>query len=364
MLTLHSMGGIDISTQIAKAPAGTARELRAWFGDAMAIEAFGAVGDGATDDTPALNAAISSGRPVLLGPKVYRIDGQWTVQVPAVLIGTPGSSILRRTVQNGGAWISISSPKFVAIDVIFDAGSLAGDSWGVLVSPACTTTVFKNCSFRNATGRMLGTGLTIQARDGLTGQGSSHTIETCHFVGNDCHGLWVQAAAGAIIRHCVASKNANYGICLDFNDPSFRQQVRQSSVVGCRCLDNSRGISIGNYNETNQEPPRWGLNHPDAADILVASNYCSGNNGYGIAVSGDRIQVTDNQVILKNGIGLSSGILCNASSSRISSNTILGPGQFGIDAGGCIDVTIEKNIIEDCFDWYQCGRKRPHQHLW
>lgn len=346
--TLLSSGGVDVSTQLSRAAVGITRQLGDWVGDAVAVEAFGAIGDGITNDTAAFNEAIASGRPVVLGPKTYRIDGQWTIQSSAVLYGIRGITTLRRIFQSGGAWINILGPRFVAANIVFDAGSVGGDSWGVLVAPSCLQTDFENCSFLNATGAKLGTGLTVQARDGLIGHGSAHRITGCTFQGNTCHGLWVQATAGADVRGCLAANNGAYGICLDYNDPSFSQTVRQGSVVDCRCLNNSRGISIGNYNATNLEPPQWGLANPDATDIVVSTNVCSGNTAYGIAVSGARIQVLQNRVIIEDGLGRPSGILCNASLSTIDSNIVVGPGQYGIDAGGSTDLTISNNLIESC----------------
>ena len=345
---LLSTSGVDISGQVARATVGGVRRLGDWLGDAVAVEAFGAVGDGVTDDSVAFSMAVASGRPVLLGAKIYRVDGQWTLQSSAVLVGVPGISTLRRVVQNGGAWINVLGPSFSAANIIFDAGLVGGDSWSVLVAPTCVTTEFDRCTFMHARGPTLGTGLTIQARDGLSGHESVHRITGCTFQANTCHGLWIQATAGADVCGCLAIDNGAYGICLDFNDPNFTQTVRQSSVTHCRSLNNSRGISIGNYNSTNLEPPRWGLANPDATDILVATNICSGNSAYGIAVSGARIQVLQNRVIIEDASGQSSGILCNAGQSSVEGNVVVGPGQYGIDAGGSADLTISGNLIENC----------------
>ena len=109
---LLSTKGIDVSDQLARSPIGVQRRIGEWFGDAMPVEAFGAVGDGATDDTSAFDRAIASGVPVLLGPKTYRLDGQWTVQSSAVLLGTPGLSRILRSLQRGGAWINVSASSF------------------------------------------------------------------------------------------------------------------------------------------------------------------------------------------------------------------------------------------------------------
>ena len=346
--TLLSSGNVDISNQVARIPLGAPRRISDWVGDNVSVEGFGAVGDGVTDDTPAFNAAISTGKPIVLGPKTYRVDGQWTVVASATLIGVAGVTKLIRVSQAGGAWINIVGSRFVAMDVIFDAGLIGGDSWGVLVGPNCVTTRFENCSFMNAVGPTLGTGLTIQARDGAAGHVSVHQIVGCTFQSNTCHGLWIQATAGADVRGCLAEGNGGYGICLDYNDITFSQKVRQSSVTGCRCINNLRGISIGNYNATNLEPPRWGLANPDATDIVVSTNICSGNSSYGIAVSGARIQVVQNRILIESGSGNSSGILCNASLSSLEGNGIVGLGQYGIDAGGSTDLRISGNLIENC----------------
>ena len=258
-------------------------------------------------------------------------------------------------VQAGGAWISVSASSFIAIGVTFDAGGVAGDSWGVLIGPACTETFFEGCTFANATGPSLGTGLTIQARDGLTGQPSNHAIRNCTFQDNAVHGLWMQAAAGALVESCAAYRNGRFGFCLDYNDPQFRQAARQSAITKCRSWSNQRGISVGNYNETNSEPPRWGLVHPDAQDILVADNVCADNIAYGIAVAGLRIQVCRNQIALGNQTPNACGILVNAARSTVNGNVISGPGQFGIDAGGCLDCEIADNLVQDCSVAINCG---------
>ncbi len=346
--TLLSMPGINVSGQIVTAATGNPRRLGDWAGDVLPVEAFGAVGDGTTDDSAALSRAVASGRPVRLGAKTYRVDGQWTAASSTVLLGTPSLTVLQRVQQSSGAWINVTGPSFAAIGITFDAGRVTGDNWSVLVGPTCTQSLFENCTFANAKGPTLGTGLTIQARDGLTGCSSSHTIRNCAFHDNAVHGLWVQAAAGALVEGCSAFRNAQYGICLDFNDPQFQQTLRQCAVIGCRAWGNQRGISIGNYNETNAEPPRWGLANPDATDILVTGNVCSGNTAYGIAVSGDRLQVSGNQITISDPAASASGILVNARRTLVSGNTVCGPGQFGIDAGGCADSQVGANLIQAC----------------
>ena len=333
--------GLDFSQQMVRPAGGMARRLADWIGDALEVEGFGAVGDGVTDDTAAIDRAVASGLPVRFGPKTYVLNGQWTVNGAALLLGVPGRTVLKRVSQAGGAWISAGGPSFGAVGIVFDAGHVAGDSWGVLVGPGCTATLFEQCAFRNATGPTLGCGLTIQARDGLVGSPSRHVVRSCEASGNAVHGVWVQAAAGAVIEGCLAFGNGEYGICLDFNDPAFLQQVRHGEVRGCQAWGNQRGISVGNYNATNLMPPTWGNANPDAVGVLVSGNRCHDNTAYGIAVSGLGMQVVGN---LLEGNG--SGLLVNAASSMVSGNVVMGPGQYGIDAGGSEACELCGNLVQ------------------
>jgi len=346
MAGLAGVPGIDLSRQVVQAPGGFARSLADWTADAMPAEAFGAVGDGRTDDTAALDRAIASGRPVRLGPRTYATRGQWTISRSATLIGVPGQTVLRRVPGDGpaaGAFVNIDCTVFTALGITFDAGQAPGDSWGVLVTPRCTQTLFDACVFQGAVGQSLGSGLVIQARDGLDGPSSRHRVTGCEARGNQVHGFWVQAASGALIEGCVAHGNGGYGICLDFNDPAYQQTVRHGRVLGCEAWGNARGISVGNFNETNAEPPRWGHAHPDAVGVVVAGNSCHDNTAYGIAVAGRALSVTDNE-LSANG----DGMLVNAMQSRVTGNVVMGPSYFGIDAGGCVDCEVSGNLVQGC----------------
>ncbi len=334
MAGLGGLAGVDLTHHLVQG-----RPLADWMADAMPVEAFGAVGDGVTDDAAAFDRAVASGRPVRLGARTYVVNGQWTVTRAATLLGVAGRSVMRRLAVAGGAWISVQGPAFAASGVVFDAGGLGGDTWGVLVTPACLETRFENCVFTGATGGQLGHGLCVQAR----GAEGRHAVHGCVAHHNQGHGVWVQAATGAVIEGCEAHDNGAYGLCLDYNDATFGAVARQGRVLGNRAWANSRGISVGNYNELNTEPPRWGLLHPDAIDVLVAGNVCDGNSAYGIAVSGQGLLVVGNRVSAGAG---ASGVLVNAGHVRVSGNLVSGPGDFGIDAGGCDTCDVSDNTVQ------------------
>lgn len=355
---LSQVAGVDGSALLARAAGGTAsRRLDAVLEDAVAIEAFGAVGDGVSDDSAALAAAIASGRPVRLGPKTYVVNGQFIVTVAGTrLLGTAGVSTLRRSTQIGnGAWIAVQADGFSAEGVTFDANraSVPVDSWGVLVTSACTHAAFRDCRFLNAAGNSLGSGLVIQASAPAL---CDHVVEACEFAGNTAHGLWVQACTGVLVRGCRAHDNGAYGLNLDFNDPALVQQLRLVQVLGNRCWANQRGIALGNFNVTNGSPPVWGNASPDAVLAVVADNICHDNVVYGIAASGRGLLLQGNLLSNNGNSGNGgAGILANVSASRVGGNLVDGAALYGIDCGGSADTEVCDNRIAGAGYGINCG---------
>ncbi len=315
--------------------------------EALPIEAFGARGDGMTDDSAALAAAIATGRPVRLSAKTYVVNGQFTIATAnTALIGTPGLSSLKRLTQTGnGAWISIQAPNFMADGVIFDANraAVSQDSWAVLVTSACPQADFHRCAFRNASGATLGSGLVFLASDPAP---STHIVRDCEFSGNTVHGLWVQAVNGMQISDSRAHDNGQYGFCVDYNDPTFYQKARAVQVCGCSAWANTRGIAIGNFNSTNAQPPVWGNANPDAVGIVVSGNSCHDNTAYGIAAAGRALGIHGNMLVNNGTAPGGAGILANVAFSRIANNVVSGASTYGIDCGGSINSDISCNFID------------------
>jgi hypothetical protein len=358
MSGLSALANLDIS-QLATTPTGlaTARRLADQMADALPIEAFGAVGDGVTDDTNALVSALASNRPIRLASKTYIVNGQLTVTTAnATLLGIPGQSILRRARQaTGSAWLAIQASGFHADGVTFDANRavITTDNWAVLVGSTCLQSDWHRCSFLNAGGSSLGSGLVFLASDPAICQ---HVVRDCEFAGNQMHGMWSQACSGISIENCRAHDNGQYGINLDFNDSTFAKKVRLSQVIANRCWNNLRGIAVGNFNATNAATPLWGNANPDAQTVLVVGNLCHDNSIYGIAVSGRNLLVHAN-LCANNGTIANSGaaILANMSYSRVTANMLSGSALYGIDSGGSINSDISANHVTGHSFGINCG---------
>ena len=243
------------------------------------------------------------------------------------------------------------------------------DSWGVLVTPGCTSADFHRCEFANARGASQGCGLTFQAADPNLTQ---HSVRASEAYNNEVHGVWVQALQTVRIEGCRAHDNGQYGICIDYADPALIQKLHYCQIVSCAAWNNQRGISVGNYNATNTTPPVWGNANPDAIAIVVVGNICHDNSVYGISVAGQALNVAHNQ-LADNGLPGGAGLLANVAYSSLIGNVITGASQYGIDAGGSIvteisgnhvsgsvhgitpgggqNVRVASNVIKDCSGW-------------
>jgi len=318
---LGSVPGVPGGALVATAAgATTARTLANLAANAVSIEDFGAVGDGVTDDSAALLAAIASGAPVRLGGKTYAITGECDISGSScVILGVPGLSVLLRKAQARAgtssvpAWISISAANFYADGVIFDANTaVAGDYMAVAVQGSCTKSLVTRCVFKNAQGTSHGHGLSYLASDPAV---TEHHVTDCEFAGNATHGFYAYALDALSITHCRVHDNGGNGINVDSFDPSFVLKVRELHVVANSCWNNGCGIIVGNFvvNNVNSAVLDYGN-----------ANLCTNNS---------------------SAVTFGAGILCDTGYCKISSNMISGATPFGIDCGGSIYIEVDSNYI-------------------
>lgn len=330
--------------------ATTPRTLAALASNAVSIEDYGAVGDGRTDDSAALVAAVASGNPVRFGAKTYAIVGECDLTGNSIaLLGSPGLTTLTRTAQSklgsspAASWISIGSATAMIDGIIFDGNSAitSGTFGAVAVQTSCLKSQITRCVFRNVAN---GSGLAFIASDPTVTQ---HHVDACEFYGNGSQGLFAQGMDAMSVTNCRAHDNASSGIQIDSEDPSFHTKIRELHVVGNTCWNNaSCGIIVGNFNTTNTSNVVFGNANPDVLAAVVAANNCFSNTEYGIYISGRNILVTGNLCTNNSSIASSgAGILCDTGYCKVSGNMISGASAFGIDCGGSIYTEVSDNYI-------------------
>jgi hypothetical protein len=341
---LATLPGFDASPLHAIASGASAsRSLGAFLGDTVAVEDFGAVGDGATNDSAAFQAAVAAGVPIRLGAKTYIVNGPTSLSSGSALtlIGVPGQTVVRRLAQgNSGAWIALSAPLMHVDGVIFDANSnLTAAANAVTVSASCVRSTFERCAFSNA---VSGAGLLFSTSDPAFAR---HAVIGCEAYGNST-GIDSAAADGLTVSACHLHDNSSAGISVDYIDPSHVIKSRLTAIVGNQCSNNKVGISVGDYSATYAVPALITNQTSDATLCVIASNICHDNTEYGIVAQGYNLLVHGNVVYNNGGSDLNNGgILGNCYASSITANIISNHLGFGIDAGAGNFTLIAGNLV-------------------
>jgi len=291
---LSTLAGFDASPLLMTANGASARRsLGALMADAVSVEDFGAVGDGATNDSAAFAAAIASLRPIRLGPKTYAISGPLALSNAAALtlLGVPGQTVIRRLGQTSGAnWITLTAPAVHLEGIIFDANSsITTSTIGVTLAASCLRSTIDRCAFTNA---VAGTGLFYAHSDPAS---TRHTVSCSEAFGNRT-GIACQAADGLTISACHVHDNSGSGISVDYVNSAHTVKSRLSTIIGNQCWNNYIGIAVGDYATAYVSPAAITNQTADGMLSVISGNICHDNAEYGIVAQGYNLLVQGNLV--------------------------------------------------------------------
>lgn len=321
---------------------GAAALLGGWAARAKAepVSKYGAVGDGVTDDTKAINAALKEARVVSLEPSKggYKVEGTLEIPSDTVLVGCgyPGRLIRSGSYSYNSAKQFLKGDKYASsennsrihiLDVWFEGGGpLTGYSTIQELKTICVAigsaadgaigrnVMIRGCTFDNWPGPVLHLlnqhdfvidgNRFFQAQRGsiVVWYDSGHGVISGNVVrdgSDDCIALNSDAnskvpanpprditiVGNQLSEKLVPGQLANKPICL--------RGVRDVSVVG----NMVRGGEVGNGAISIEEATTTGTFHNER--VLVEGNKITGASGSGVLVNvpqADQISIVDNTI--------------------------------------------------------------------
>ncbi len=300
-----------------------------WVTPAVYLEAYGAVGDGATDDLAALNAALSAvpagGTIIGNGTKTYLITAEWTINKSVTIdlqgatikkqpdgnfyaINVTGASVTLKNIKVNGSRNNVTghpglegvvfSTSSGTTHKVFNVISQTNGKSGFMVYGGATQIVeFYQCyasdnrdasNSNNAHGFIVVTGMgrfyDCRAEDQ---DGSGFYIDTsaaikCSFWNcaanhNTLAGFYIKNTLGKGHANMVtADDNRNYGVYLQ--SPKWQISTAITSLTG--------QANGGNYADgTGQYNAGTGFEFASATRCRVGAIISKANSGYGVVYS-------------------------------------------------------------------------------
>lgn len=327
-----------------------ARENVEKLRDIVSVRAFGAKGDGVTNDTSAFIAAASSAaalKQMLFIPGGTYVVTNWTPLASLYIYGAGAASTILRRLANAStndAVINLTQGSVTLENLSVD-GNKANNT---LASHCIAITSNGNYTLRGLNVRNaksvggFGVGISVSSTNDQTSL-TQTLIEDCVLTGNDDAGISVDECWNIRIEGCRAASNGASGISLaNFDTPIEPASQRNIVIVNNFCVNNtSAGIQVAGTTVTNIVPP---VGQQQPYNIIVQGNDCRDNGGYGLACQGTNINCTTNQAF-SNGSNdpTAAGILFNCYQSICSGNICVSNVFFGIDAGGSYESSICDN---------------------
>ncbi len=299
------------------------------------VHDFGAIGDGVTDDTTAIQAAIDSadgGGEVRLGPHTYIVKN-------LSFSGIDNISFVGHGIRASILKLADSADVDVFSGDAFEYLTLRG--FTIDGNRANQAVDVHGIDFENA-GRLLIRGISVEKCDGsgcrIAATGSQIIISNSIFESNDLRGIHIVGSTFVTIQGNTCPSNGLDGIDID----AFSQNV---SVSGNICNGNTRsGIFV----------------EEDCNDVSVVGNVCISNKSHGINVNEqtdgqttERISVVGNVCRKNDDHGIR--VVANVSGTTIRDVTVVGNvsmdndqdggGLAGIRVHGVAGATCENVVV-------------------
>jgi len=316
-------------------------------GMAVNVRDFGAVGDGVTDDTAALNAAFASGGEVHLAPALtYLISGEVAIPSNTTIYGS-GAKIKYSGMPTGqgpgyyGLWADASENiKVFNLEVDGNKSAYSAcDAWGIYFRN-CDNVEVANCHIHDCWRIGIGAG---QVATGQTTNGWFHH-NYIYNIGDSGDGT--QYGNGVAILHAkdiiiesniVDNIYGTAGINLEGDTYSDIKIVNNTVMNGTG--SNLRGI----------------MQYESGADIhdniLISGNTVINLPAAGITFSGNGSRIITGNVVRDCGEEGIKNYTATASDVTISNNQVFNcgaDGYAGINIASSLNLVATNNLVSEC----------------
>jgi parallel beta-helix repeat protein len=335
----------------------------------VSVKDYGAVGDGQTDDSSAIQDAIDDttgdGRAVIIPGGVYLVGAPLIMRSTLTLRGIGrGGTVLRlapSTVgpildapQSGGVYQTVDDLVLadLALDGDAEHSTVAGSqSAPLLRAYQSHRWHITRCNIMNSRG--LGIGLMGDPRSSINGKQGPHQdtyVVDCHFRSNGTvatgDGIHTKSADRLTLEHCTSTGNRNRAMYI---------KGRFAALVSCHSIDNPWGIMI------DTTPNAATGSTDDDTYMTVLGGSAEGSTGSGLTIVNQNDQSTDHGITRVtvsgfnsryNGRGLGASEPNTAATDEAISLALLG-GQYvhnndqGISLHGLRDLTIQAVICRE-----------------
>ena len=268
------------------------------------VKAFGATGDGTTDDTIAIRNAVAEGGVVYFPPGTYLTSSTITITSPTTMLGF-GVAVLKCTVSanviNANAAINVSGLEVV------------GHS---KTSSACIKISNHPASISNSKFSTVSEAITIA-------DGSAHSYSFCI---RDCeisdttHGIEVSYATAGTIDGVTFGSMTGTGITVRYtNDIRIENCRFKDNGSGILAISESTGVKISNCAFLNSSNHDIRL-EPPLDTVIICGNSFTGQNNTSFAVHADSADVEN--ILVANNIMTTRRVSLTGATSTLVVNNI------------------------------------------
>ena len=350
----------------------TSRLLSARFAEIVSVRDFGAVGDGVTDDTVAIQAAIATGRQVYFPPATYHVTGSINLATSGqhiwgdgnssiistgsatadvfVLGGTLGTVIehlqfTASVVRTAGAYVNTGAASFCTLEHLFMTGFFIGIQLGSSTTIGSMVRV-TDCYLYGGAAPGVSTGLYIWGGDDVILKGvlcvgsAASQLATgimilsagdiflihcqCIWAGN---GVVVAPGSGQVVQSlwfdaCLSDTCSGWGMLIEASGSGSVQLLKCSNGWNASCVMGGIGLFTSGTGVIQQvDVVNMVVSNHSGSGIFAGTNGVTHLNIAGCAISANQ------------GGGGAIALAAAMTLFRIASCTIGPCGEFGGNAG-------------------------------